>query len=164
MDNGENIFSPYAFKTGSVQITKGDSLVRDYIPVRKGTVGYLYDRVTRKLFGNAGTGDFVLGPDVVPVEWIGTETRDPFINTGVIPTDNTGVYARMWSGDVSTTRPYIGNDQFRISAGSGKAYSHWNGVSLSSSFRVDVQSGDITASLNRNADRKFIANGVTAIT
>ena len=38
-------------------------LVRDYIPVRKGTVGYLYDRVSGKLFGNAGTGDFVLGPD-----------------------------------------------------------------------------------------------------
>lgn len=39
-------------------------LVRDYIPVRKGTVGYLYDRVTRKLFGNQGTGAFVIGPDV----------------------------------------------------------------------------------------------------
>ena len=38
-------------------------LVRDYIPVRKGTVGYLYDRVSGKLFGNAGTGDFVVGPD-----------------------------------------------------------------------------------------------------
>ena len=38
-------------------------LVRDFIPVRNGTVGYLYDRVTGKLFGNAGTGDFVLGPD-----------------------------------------------------------------------------------------------------
>jgi hypothetical protein len=38
-------------------------LVRDYIPVRKGTVGYLYDRVSGALFGNAGTGDFVLGPD-----------------------------------------------------------------------------------------------------
>ena len=36
----------------------------DFIPVRKGTVGYLYDRVSGKLFGNAGTGDFVLGPDV----------------------------------------------------------------------------------------------------
>ena len=51
-------------------------LVRDYIPVRKGTVGYLYDRVTGKLFGNDGTGDFVVGPDVVPVEYIeshGTE-------------------------------------------------------------------------------------------
>ena len=33
------------------------------IPVRKGTVGYLYDRVSGKLFYNAGTGDFVLGPD-----------------------------------------------------------------------------------------------------
>lgn len=38
-------------------------LVRDFIPVRKGTVGDLYDRVSGKLFGNAGTGDFVIGPD-----------------------------------------------------------------------------------------------------
>ena len=41
----------------------GGNLLRDYIPVRKGTVGYLYDRVSGKLFGNAGTGDFVLGLD-----------------------------------------------------------------------------------------------------
>lgn len=38
-------------------------LVRDYIPVRKGTVGYLYDSVSGKLFGNAGTGAFIIGPD-----------------------------------------------------------------------------------------------------
>lgn len=37
----------------------------DYIPVRRGTVGYMYDRVSGKLFGNSGTGDFVLGPDVI---------------------------------------------------------------------------------------------------
>lgn len=36
----------------------------DLIPVRVGTVGYMYDRVSRQLFGNAGTGDFILGPDV----------------------------------------------------------------------------------------------------
>ena len=36
----------------------------DFIPVRKGTVGYLYDRVSGKLFGNAGTGAFLIGPDV----------------------------------------------------------------------------------------------------
>ena len=36
----------------------------DFIPVRRGSVGYLYDRVSGKLFGNAGTGDFVLGPDI----------------------------------------------------------------------------------------------------
>jgi CO dehydrogenase/acetyl-CoA synthase alpha subunit len=49
----------FAFKLYN---TNGD-LLGDYIPVRVGTVGYLYDRVSGKLFGNAGTGDFVLGPD-----------------------------------------------------------------------------------------------------
>lgn len=34
------------------------------IPVRVGTVGYMYDSVSGQLFGNAGTGSFVLGPDV----------------------------------------------------------------------------------------------------
>ena len=39
-------------------------LVRDYIPVRKDGVGYLYDKVSGQLFGNSGTGNFTLGPDV----------------------------------------------------------------------------------------------------
>lgn len=38
-------------------------LVRDFVPVRIGQTGYLFDRVSGQLFGNAGTGDFVLGPD-----------------------------------------------------------------------------------------------------
>ena len=38
-------------------------IIRDYIPVRVADVGYLYDRVSGKLFGNAGTGAFVIGPD-----------------------------------------------------------------------------------------------------
>lgn len=36
----------------------------DLIPVRKGNIGYMYDKVSGELFGNSGTGDFVLGPDV----------------------------------------------------------------------------------------------------
>lgn len=46
------------------QIYDHGTLVRDYIPVRVGTVGYLYDRVSGELFGNSGTGTFTLGPDV----------------------------------------------------------------------------------------------------
>ena len=38
-------------------------IVREYIPVRVGDVGYTYDRVTGELFGNAGTGAFIIGPD-----------------------------------------------------------------------------------------------------
>lgn len=41
-------------------------LVRDFIPVRKGTVGYLYDLVSGEYmpYGNKGTGDFTIGPDI----------------------------------------------------------------------------------------------------
>lgn len=48
----------------SCKITQGSTLVRDFIPVRVGQTGYMYDRVSRRLFGNKGTGSFVLGPDV----------------------------------------------------------------------------------------------------
>lgn len=40
------------------------SIVRDFIPVRVGTTGYMYDKVSGQLFGNAGTGSFILGADV----------------------------------------------------------------------------------------------------
>lgn len=43
-------------------------LTHNLIPVRVGSgssaVGYMYDRVSRKLYGNQGTGSFVIGPDV----------------------------------------------------------------------------------------------------
>lgn len=42
---------------------RNDNLVRDMIPVRVGVTGYMYDRVTQKMFGNKGTGQFIIGPD-----------------------------------------------------------------------------------------------------
>ena len=69
-------------KLRSFKIWDNGTLVRDFIPVRKGTVGYLYDRVSGKLFGNAGTGDFVVGQDVVPVEYLGFGGSQ-YINTGL---------------------------------------------------------------------------------
>jgi hypothetical protein len=48
----------------SLKIYKSGILVRDFIPVRKGNIGYMYDRVSGQLFGNAGTGEFVLGSDI----------------------------------------------------------------------------------------------------
>jgi hypothetical protein len=42
-----------------------DKKLLDLIPVRKGTVGYLYDKVSGQLFGNANsTGAFTYGNDV----------------------------------------------------------------------------------------------------
>lgn len=52
------------------RIYQSGAIVRDFIPVRVGSganaVGYLYDRVSGNLFGNAGTGNFTLGADVPP--------------------------------------------------------------------------------------------------
>lgn len=49
----------YWFK---IEDENGVTLI-DLIPVRVGTTGYMYDKVSGQLFGNIGTGDFVLGPD-----------------------------------------------------------------------------------------------------
>lgn len=48
-----------AFKAYSSGVMK-----MDMIPVRVGQVGYMYDKVSKTLFGNAGTGSFTLGPDI----------------------------------------------------------------------------------------------------
>lgn len=45
------------------KLWENDNLYLDLIPVRKGNVGYLYDKVSGELFGNAGTGSFILGND-----------------------------------------------------------------------------------------------------
>lgn len=46
------------------KVWENDVLIRDLIPVRRGNVGYLYDKVSGKLFGNSGTGQFILGNDI----------------------------------------------------------------------------------------------------
>lgn len=64
-------------------ITDGVSVILDLIPVRVGDVGYMYDKVSGKLFGNAGTGAFVLGPDIIDY------TAKDYIQDGLIA---------MWDG------------------------------------------------------------------
>lgn len=51
----------YYFKVEDNGVT-----VLDLIPVRVGTVGYMYDKVSKKMYGNVGPSNtsFTLGPDV----------------------------------------------------------------------------------------------------
>ena len=102
----------------SCKIYVGGVLVRDFIPVRKGTVGYLYDRVSGRLFGNAGTGDFVLGPDVVPVEYIkshGTEWIDTWL---VSTSSSTWVCDCALDYAAGTASAYIGQT-YKTASGGG---------------------------------------------
>lgn len=53
-------------KLGFLKIYSGDSLVRDYLPVKVGSEYCMYDRVSGELFFNAGTGAFT-GGGALPV-------------------------------------------------------------------------------------------------
>ena len=47
----------------SFSISRNNQKIIDFIPVRVGTTGYMYDKVSGTLFGNNGTGSFILGAD-----------------------------------------------------------------------------------------------------
>lgn len=65
----------------SVELQKGSKIVRSFAPVRIGQTGYFYDRISKKLFANNGTGNFVLGNDITKIEYL-EGTGDQFIDTG----------------------------------------------------------------------------------
>ena len=46
-----------------IQITQGNQIILDLIPVRKNGIGYMYDKISKRLYGNDSTGEFILGPD-----------------------------------------------------------------------------------------------------
>lgn len=62
--NGMNI-APAGQRIYGYRFIAGGHTLTDLIPVRVGDVGYMYDRVSGQLFGNQGTGEFVLGPDII---------------------------------------------------------------------------------------------------
>lgn len=54
---------PTSWKFKSFKVKKDGNVILDFIPVRVGTTGYMYDKVSGQLFGNAGTGNFIIGAD-----------------------------------------------------------------------------------------------------
>lgn len=58
------IFSKSRQRLYNVELLRNGVKLRDLIPVRVGEVGYMYDQVSGELFGNAGSGSFILGPDI----------------------------------------------------------------------------------------------------
>lgn len=82
-----------------VKVTQGSEIIMDLIPVRVGQVGYLYDIISENLYGNEGTGDFIIGQDIsTQIEQVDLPSeykrllyidniRGSYINTGVTVSD-----------------------------------------------------------------------------
>lgn len=58
----EGVNIPVGCKIYKARIYEGTTLVHNYIPVKKGNVGYLYDTCTGELLGTSGTTNFTIGP------------------------------------------------------------------------------------------------------
>lgn len=74
----------YPLRIKHLKLYENDILVRDFIPVRKDTTGYMYDKVSGTLFGNKGSGDFILGDDIIPIEYL-KQTGTQWIDTNYYP-------------------------------------------------------------------------------
>ena len=89
------------------KIWQNGTLVRDFVPVAIGSTGYLLDRVSGQLFGNQGTGDFVLGPDIVPVEYV-ESTGSQYVDTGIVPGNGTTYDIRFQRTRTNATESIFG--------------------------------------------------------
>ena len=110
------------------------AVVLDCIPVRVGNKGYLYDKVSNRLLGNSGTGDFVLGPDIQPIEYL-ESTGTQYINTKLIHS-------------VSNYEYYIDftpseNENNTAIFGSSKS-NYWDGQSWSTSNNLYIGSSTLS--------------------
>ena len=95
----DSAIGPYAVQTGKVyacQITKGNTLVRDYIPYKINGEAGLWDNIEQKFYPNAGTGSFVAGP-VADYQRIGfiQSTGTQYINTWFKASNKTRLVASM---------------------------------------------------------------------
>lgn len=88
--NGTFDTNQYApMRVFSCQIWDNGTLIRQYAPCidPNGAVG-LYDVVEGKFYGNAGTGTFVAGDELLEVECI-ESTGTQYIDTGFVPNQDT---------------------------------------------------------------------------
>lgn len=91
-------------------LTNDNELLLDLIPVRVGNVGYMYDKVSGRLFGNAGTGNFTIGADKSGSNY--TEytyiinTGNAYISTGIYADSNTYIEIGFKNNEPATSNIY----------------------------------------------------------
>jgi len=126
------------------------TLVRDLIPVRIGQVGYMFDRVTRQMFGNIGTGSFILGPDVAPlydaeIEYLETSSNSQyFLFPFKIVSDNVELYCTYLSAFRGTYSEIVSCFATRSSDGF-QIYQRSSGALNVQMVSTNVNVGSVTA-------------------
>lgn len=148
----------YPIRISMFRVHVGDELVYDLIPVRIGNKGYFYDLISRVLFGNAGTGDFVLGGDKPCVAYL-ESTGTQYIDTGIVPDADTGILVKAMSSNSTDT--YLaglredGNNTRWCIGHSGANTQYYYGYGNWATGGSSYTSMSVIARLNYNNINKF---------
>lgn len=155
-----------------LKLYENDILVRDMIPVRVGQEGYLYDRITHRLYGNAGTGNFVLGNDVpfdIEVEYI-ESTGEQHVDTGYHLNSNNFKYSITYQQTADTSvikwimRQYNGDSNYNYAIycnASNKLSAIYGGYWAASTTNSDRNVHTLTYG---SSDRKLYRDGTAILT
>ena len=136
----------------SAKIYVSGILTMDLIPVCKNNVGYVYDKISNKLFENKGIGNFIVGPEfpnvdtMVEVDYIqcnGTQ----WVDLGVLPTNNTVVKIKFMN--LQTTGDVI----FGMYNGENYSYRFFN---YGSNIYFDTGNGTSNGRLNSGVIHIYI--------
>ena len=121
------------YKVSYLQIYSDGALARDMIPVRIGSEGAMYDRVSGQIFRNQGTGSFIYGPDTLvskPVIRLHRQGWDnPYVTYGLV-----SMYDGEWNvgyelhdGATTVWKDLHGSNNLSVNL----EYSSWNEKSIS---------------------------------
>lgn len=138
------------------KIWNGGNLVFDAIPVRVGQVGYMYDRVSRQLLGNAGSGDFALGGDIIGNgAYIKCSYVVPSSSSAIFTTGVTALGSE-WELDLQDTVTTSGNQVFICSNDNGGCFA---AVNSSGKFALGASNVMASASTRTTVGIEFIDKG-----
>ena len=101
---GSNIQINHSLAIYYMKIYDNGVIVRDFTPVRVGNVGYMYDTVSGQLFGNSGSGSFVLGPDKVynEIEYLESSGTQR-IDTNIVGGKNTAIEIKFYVTSIGSS-------------------------------------------------------------
>ena len=157
-NNNRYKMSIYFFKAWD----SNGGLVRDMIPVLDWNyVPCMYDRVTEQLFYNAGTGDFIAGREIHPVEYL-ESTSDEYIDTGIkFDGANTKIELKTYEDSLTRTHSICGDDGnfFYYFRGTGNWAVGYNGTAANIDSYISV--GDNVFVMDKN---NVYVNGVLSKT
>ena len=139
-------FSGYVY---ACKVWDNGVLVRDFIPVLDWDMTpCMYDKISGQLFYNAGTGNFIAGREIHPVDYL-ESTGTQYIDTGFTPNQNTkSVLDYKITTDLSSGFPLFGS---RTSASSnGYSYQRYSSGVMGGQYGSNITQSNISPDLNRH--------------